>query len=118
MAFHRRKVLGAGAIALALAATGTQSFAQAFPNKPITLVVPFAPGGNTDMVARSAGVALQKVLGQSVIIDNRAGGGGARVATGDPVRMCIPISSAPITVSALVSTTTPTRVFGLKAISV
>ena len=75
MTFHRRKLLGLGT--LALAATCTQSFAQAYPSKPITLIVPFAPGGNTDMVARTAGAALQKVLGQSVIIDNRAGGGGA-----------------------------------------
>ena len=77
MAFHRRKLLGMGVLALALAATGAPSFAQAFPNKPVTLIVPFAPGGNTDMVARTAGAALQRVLGQSVIIENRAGGGGS-----------------------------------------
>lgn len=51
--------------------------AQSFPSKPITLIVPFAPGGNIDILGRTLSVPLQKILGQSVIVDNRAGGGGS-----------------------------------------
>jgi tripartite-type tricarboxylate transporter receptor subunit TctC len=64
----------AGLLALACAAgAGAQ---QAFPNKPIRLVVGFAPGGNTDTVARVVGAKLGERLGTQVIIDNRGGAGG------------------------------------------
>jgi len=50
--------------------------AQDFPNKPITMVVPFAPGGPTDTVARVSAESLSRVLRQPVIVDNAAGAGG------------------------------------------
>jgi tripartite-type tricarboxylate transporter receptor subunit TctC len=50
--------------------------AQSWPTKPIRLVVPFAPGGSSSIVARSVAVEMEKGLGQSIIIDNRPGGGG------------------------------------------
>ena len=60
--------LGAGAQA--------QTSAAAYPNKPIRLVVPFTPGGSTDILARAIGQELGKAWGQSVVIDNVAGAGG------------------------------------------
>jgi len=51
--------------------------AASFPQKPITLIVPFAPGGGTDSIARDLSKTLTERLGQAVIVDNRGGGGGS-----------------------------------------
>ena len=65
--------------ALFVVACGS-AFAQAYPNRPVTLVVPFAAGGPTDVVARSLGQAMTKTLGQSVVIENKLGAGGTLAA--------------------------------------
>ena len=76
----RRRRLLAAAITLALAGA-----AQAFPNKPVTLVVPYAAGGSTDVLARVLAEAMTRDLGQQVIVEN-AGGAGGTIGTGRVVR--------------------------------
>jgi tripartite-type tricarboxylate transporter receptor subunit TctC len=70
----RRFALSALAL---LAAAPTLALAQAWPSKPIRYIVPFAPGGTTDIIARAVGEKLQLALGQSIVIDNKPGQGGS-----------------------------------------
>jgi tripartite-type tricarboxylate transporter receptor subunit TctC len=78
-----RIVVAALAVLLAHAAQ-----AQGWPAKPIRLVVPFAPGGTSSIVARSVAAEMEKGLGQPIVVDNRPGGGGnvamQEVARADP----------------------------------
>jgi tripartite-type tricarboxylate transporter receptor subunit TctC len=79
LAFSRRSFGRTFASALALALTNSLAAAAApssFPAKPITIVVPFSPGGGTDALARAVGAKMQQSLGQPVIVDNRPGAGG------------------------------------------
>ena len=62
------------AVLLALAAATAQ--AQSYPAKPVRLIIPFPPGGSNDLVGRAVAAQLGERLGQSIIIDNRGGGGG------------------------------------------
>ena len=70
------KQLGA-TIALMAACTGAMAQAEPFPTKPIKLIVPFAVGGPTDILARILGETLGEKLGQPVIVDNKGGAGGS-----------------------------------------
>jgi tripartite-type tricarboxylate transporter receptor subunit TctC len=76
----RRTSWVAAAALLALGASASV-LAQTYPNKVVRLQVPFAPGGTTDIVARVISEPLGKALGQSVIVENKAGGGGVVGAT-------------------------------------
>ena len=60
----------------ALAGIAPSALAQTYPTHAITLVVPFAAGGPTDVLARTVGAAMSKDLGQSVVVENRLGAGG------------------------------------------
>ncbi len=62
--------------ALALIAAATPAAAQTYPSRPVTMVVPFPPGGNTDLMARALQTELTKALNQSVIISNKGGAAG------------------------------------------
>lgn len=70
--------LAAAVLGVALASS---AWSQAFPSKPITIVVPFTAGGPTDLVARGLAQGMTKPLGQSVIVENTAGAGGTIAAT-------------------------------------
>ncbi len=55
---------------------GVEASGQAYPNKPLRLIVPFPPGGGNDILARSVGQRLSETIGQQIIVDNRGGAGG------------------------------------------
>lgn len=86
MDMQRRRIL-AGAGAMLAGASPMALHAQTWPSKPIRFVVPFAPGGSSEIVARSAAGELTKALGQSVFVDNKPGASGniamAEVARAD-----------------------------------
>ena len=71
----RRQLVAIG-LSCATVVVGGSAWAQAYPNKVIRLQVPFAPGGTTDIIARVMSESLGKALGQNMIVENKAGGGG------------------------------------------
>src|SRR4051794_11570837 len=75
-----RDLLAATALALVVATAGAAEKSD-FPNRPIRLIVPFAPGGSVDISSRIVAVPMSETLGQQVTVDNRAGGGGSVGAT-------------------------------------
>jgi tripartite-type tricarboxylate transporter receptor subunit TctC len=80
--------LAAVTLAVSLAAAAPSQAQQAYPQRPVTLIVPFAAGGSTDVIARVVADAMRPALGQSLVIDNRGGAGGslgtAAIAKAEP----------------------------------
>jgi tripartite-type tricarboxylate transporter receptor subunit TctC len=75
---HRRRFLqGAVAAPFVSAFGSSQSQAQSWPSRNITMLVPFPPGGQADLAARPVAAALEKILGRAVVVENRQGAGGA-----------------------------------------
>ncbi len=79
------QLLGGMMIAVAAATLAAPAAAQSYPTRPVTIVVPFAPGGPTDIVARSLAQAMEKSLGGNVIVENKPGAGGT-LAVADVAR--------------------------------
>jgi tripartite-type tricarboxylate transporter receptor subunit TctC len=81
MKLPRRKFLQLAINAGALPAVGQKAWAQAYPTRPITLIVPFAAGGVTDVIARIVAERVSRALGQPLIVENIAGAGGTTATT-------------------------------------
>lgn len=89
-----------GAAAISALTLAGPALAQEWPAKPVRIVVTFAPGGSSDVVARALSVPLQKIMGQPVVVDNKPGGGGT-IAASEVNR------AAPDGYNLLMSNTTP-----------
>jgi tripartite-type tricarboxylate transporter receptor subunit TctC len=81
MIIPRRRFLHLAVGAVALPARSRMAWAQAYPSRPITMIVPFAAGGATDISARIVGEHMSRTLGQQIIIENIAGAGGTTAST-------------------------------------
>ena len=77
---QRRSVLQAATLT-GLGPLSHLAWAQGYPAKPVRLIVPFAPGGTTDIIARIVSERMSGILGQTMVVDNKAGGGGTVGAT-------------------------------------
>src|SRR5437667_12043162 len=85
---NRRELLeAAAALPLAQAAFSNGAFSQAaYPSRNVTMIVPFPAGGQADLAARPVALALERILGKPVIVDNRAGGAGGSIGNAQAAR--------------------------------
>ena len=98
-------------LAALLALTGSETRAQSYPARTITLIVPFAAGGSNDMIARVIGKKLTEAWGQPVVIDNRGGAGGvigsSAVASAAPDGYTLLLVSSTFTINPAIKKSLP-----------
>src|SRR5688572_18622634 len=116
MTFNRRELLKGG-ITLSLASqaclqTLSAGAQEAWPNRTITAIVPFPPGGQADLAARPIAAALEKILGKPVVIDNRAAGAGGSLGNQAAARAAPDGYTLLITLSSLAVLPEADRLFG------
>jgi tripartite-type tricarboxylate transporter receptor subunit TctC len=109
IAISRRLLLGSLAAAPVSALLSQPLFAASYPDRPVRLIVPFAAGGNADIVGRIAGDQISRGIGQPVVVEDRGGAGGsigaAFVAHADPDGYTLLVgSNGPLTVNPFVQT--------------
>lgn len=117
-----RRSLIAGAVALPFATWSLPGIAQAYPTRPIRMIVPLAPGGSADAVCRLLSNGLSQILGQTVVVENRPGAGGitglAEVARAKPDGYTLGYSLAgALTVAPHIATRMPYDVKDLAPVS-
>jgi tripartite-type tricarboxylate transporter receptor subunit TctC len=104
MTFTRRKYLGLVATTTVLSGISQIARAEVYPTRPIQLIVPFTPGGTTDIVARLVGQWLSERLGQPVVVENRPGAGTnigtEAVVKASPDGYTLLVASAPAAINA------------------
>jgi tripartite-type tricarboxylate transporter receptor subunit TctC len=109
-----RRTFAATAAALLCLALAGPAGAQEFPSRPVKLVVPFAPGGGNDLLARALAPRMAEVLGQPVVVENKPGAGGNlgtdQVAKGPSDGHTILIASNQITINPALGVKTPFRI--------
>jgi len=117
---RRRLVALAATFALA-PAVSRPTFAQAWPTRPVRVVVPYAPGGSTDTVARIAADRLSRTWGQQVVIENKPGAGtnigAAAVASSDPDRYTMFIGTSFLATSRLLYRSLPYAISDLAPVT-
>ena len=105
------RVTLAAAIAFGIVASAPAHAAQNYPSKPVRIIVPFTPGGTSDVLARTLSGKLSEIWGQAVVIENRTGAGGtigtSLVAKATPDGYTLLISSAAFVISAAVRDNLP-----------
>lgn len=110
---NRRTLLAQAAALSLVAGLASPTHAQDWPTRPIRLVVPFAPGGANDLMARAAAEGASKVLGQPVVVDNRPGAGGTvgadMVAKAAPDGYTLLVSAAGVISNSMIKKKMPFR---------
>jgi tripartite-type tricarboxylate transporter receptor subunit TctC len=108
---NRRGFVAATLAAVLATITTGAAWAQAYPQRPIRMVVPFAPGGATDIIARIVAQKLSERLGQSVVVDNRPGAGttigNAEVAKAKPDGYTLLFAPTPFVISQVIYPSLP-----------
>jgi tripartite-type tricarboxylate transporter receptor subunit TctC len=115
---NRRELLTTAAalpLALGSAAVGTSRAETPWPSRNITMIVPFPPGGQADLAARPIALALERILGKPVVVDNRAGGGGGSVGNAAAARAQADGYTLLMTLSSLAVLPEADRLFGRTA---